>query len=106
MHIEIGYGWGGLATPPAFVLCGCYAYCPYYSIYRTILPRRTDRAPIEESAYQSWSKTSNGQTYGASGVDLQTIFFYLRRTVKFCCCFLHTVSRAAARGQDYEFLLI
>ena len=75
----------------------------FYS--RTILPRHTDRAPIEESAYQFWSKTDkNGRTYGATGVDLQTIFFYRRGKLELC--FLHTISRAAARGQDNELLLI
>ena len=61
----------GILDPPL--------HCPYYSISRTILPKHTDRVPIEESPYQFWSKTDkNGRTYGATGVNLQTIFFYRR----------------------------
>ena len=61
-----------IRNAPIVLLDGCYAY---YSISRTILPKHTDRVPIEESAYQFWSKTDkNGRTYGATGVDLQTIF--------------------------------
>ena len=57
-------------------------------------------------AYQLWSKTSkNGRTYRASaGVDIQTIFFFRRRS--WSSGFLHTFISAAARGQDNEFLLI
>ena len=78
---------------------------PYYSISRTILPRHTDRVPIEESAYQFWSKTdNNGRTYGATGVDFQTIFS--TGTESWSSSFLHTISRATARGQDNELLLI
>ena len=66
----------------------------------------TDRAPIEESVYQFWSKTGkNGRTYGATGVDLLTIFFYRHGKLELCVFFLHTFSQATARGQD-EFLLI
>ena len=76
------------------------------SISRTIVPRHTDRAPIEESSYQFWIKTGkNGRTYGATGVDLPTICFYRCGTWS-SVFFLHTISRAAARGQDNEFLLI
>ena len=61
---------------------------------------------MEESAYQFWSKNDkNGQTYdgATTGVDLQTIFSTGAES-RSSVIFLHTISRAAAQGQDNEFV--
>ena len=75
-------------------------------LFRTILQRHIDRALNEESSYQFRSTTGkNGGTYGAAnGVDLQKNFF---TSAEVGALFIfHTISRATARGQDNEFLLI
>ena len=65
-------------------------HCPYNYTSRTTLLRHTDRALIEESVYQFWSKTGkNGWTCGATGVDLLTIFFYRHGKLELCVLFAH-----------------
>ena len=78
------------------------------SLSRTILPRHTtltehlSKNPLTNSGVKTGKIK---RIYEATGVDLQTLFLYHRRMLELCFFFL-SISQAAAREQENEFLLI
>ena len=63
-----------IRNAPKVLLDGCYAFIALIILFLGLFYQGTlDRAPIEESTYQFWSKTDrNGRTYEATGVVFYT----------------------------------